>query len=231
MNLSTNTGINESRHRATLATPKKLDGMTSVETLVVDDGSTAYRRGRSQGRRFARRAAHHTRTLRGLHRRIDAALRLGATSSSTQTRQSVQRRGHRAPRRADRQGSAEVVTAIARWRSRSTCRRQAPAQRLAVGPSGWRPASASPTSPAGSRLLARCGAADQRLQSLHLHARNVIQSGNRNSACSVPCTNAPTRPSRLYRGIGTYLRKSMATIFRIYTLYKPLRRSSPSARC
>jgi len=36
-------------------------------------------------------------------------------------------------------------------------------------------------------------------------------------------TNAPTRPSRLYRGIGTYMRKSMATIFRIYTLYKPLK--------
>jgi hypothetical protein len=36
-------------------------------------------------------------------------------------------------------------------------------------------------------------------------------------------TNAPTRPSRLYRGLGTYLRKSIATIFRIYTIYKPLK--------
>ncbi|HEX2060579.1 MAG TPA: glycosyltransferase family 2 protein, partial [Thermoanaerobaculia bacterium] len=36
-------------------------------------------------------------------------------------------------------------------------------------------------------------------------------------------TNAPTRPSRLYRGMGTYLRKSVATIFRIYTLYRPLK--------
>ena len=36
-------------------------------------------------------------------------------------------------------------------------------------------------------------------------------------------TNAPTRESRLYRGVGTYLRKSIATIFRIYTLYKPLK--------
>ena len=41
---------------------------------------------------------------------------------------------------------------------------------------------------------------------------------------SVPVrTNAPTRPSRLYRGLGTYLRKSIATIFRIYTIYKPLK--------
>ena len=36
-------------------------------------------------------------------------------------------------------------------------------------------------------------------------------------------TNAPTRPSRLYRGLGTYLRKSIATIFRIYTIYRPLK--------
>src|SRR5207249_12048371 len=53
----------------------------------------------------------------------------------------------------------------------------------------------------------------------------IIQAGNRNlGVLSVPVrTNAPTRPSRLYRGIGTYLRKSAATIFRIYTLYKPLK--------
>jgi hypothetical protein len=53
----------------------------------------------------------------------------------------------------------------------------------------------------------------------------IIQAGNRNLGVqSVPVrTNAPTRPSRLYRGIGTYLRKSAATIFRIYTIYKPLK--------
>src|SRR5207244_3557585 len=53
----------------------------------------------------------------------------------------------------------------------------------------------------------------------------IIQSGNRNLGVqSVTVrTNAPTRPSRLYHGMGTYLRKSMATIFRIYTLYKPLK--------
>jgi hypothetical protein len=53
----------------------------------------------------------------------------------------------------------------------------------------------------------------------------VIQAGNRNLGVQSVAvrTNAPTRPSRLYRGMGTYLRKSMATIFRIYTLYRPLK--------
>lgn len=53
----------------------------------------------------------------------------------------------------------------------------------------------------------------------------IIQAGNRNLGIqSVPVrTNAPTRPSRLYRGVLTYLRKSTATIFRIYTIYSPLK--------
>jgi len=53
----------------------------------------------------------------------------------------------------------------------------------------------------------------------------IIQSGNRNLGVQSVAvrTNPPARPSRLYSGVGTYLRKSMATIFRIYTLYKPLK--------
>jgi hypothetical protein len=53
----------------------------------------------------------------------------------------------------------------------------------------------------------------------------VIQAGNRNLGVQSVAvrTNAPTRPSRLYSGVGTYLRKSIATIFRVYTLYRPLK--------
>ncbi|HUO84728.1 MAG TPA: glycosyltransferase family 2 protein, partial [Thermoanaerobaculia bacterium] len=53
----------------------------------------------------------------------------------------------------------------------------------------------------------------------------IIQAGNRNlDLRSVPVrTNAPTRPSRLYSGLWSYIRKSVVTIFRIYTLYKPLK--------
>jgi hypothetical protein len=53
----------------------------------------------------------------------------------------------------------------------------------------------------------------------------LIQSGNRNLGVQsvVIATNKPTRPSRLYRGIGSYLRKSATTIFRTYTVYRPLK--------
>ena len=53
----------------------------------------------------------------------------------------------------------------------------------------------------------------------------LIQAGNRNlRVVSVPVsTNPPTRSSRLHRGNLHYLRKSVVTIFRIHTLYKPLK--------
>ena len=53
----------------------------------------------------------------------------------------------------------------------------------------------------------------------------IIQSGNRNLGvqCVTVRTNPPNRPSRLYHGVGSYLRKSIVTIFRIYALYKPLK--------
>ena len=41
--------------------------------------------------------------------------------------------------------------------------------------------------------------------------------------CVTVRTNPPNRPSRLYHGVGSYLRKSIVTIFRIYALYKPLK--------
>jgi hypothetical protein len=53
----------------------------------------------------------------------------------------------------------------------------------------------------------------------------LIQAGNRKTkVTSIPIrTNPPTRPSRLMRGIGDYLRNSGITIVRAYAMYRPLR--------
>lgn len=53
----------------------------------------------------------------------------------------------------------------------------------------------------------------------------LIQAGARRSAIEfVPIrTNAPTRPSRLMKGLPNYLSNSSITILRAYTLYRPLR--------
>ena len=53
----------------------------------------------------------------------------------------------------------------------------------------------------------------------------MIQAGaNQIAITHIPIrTNGPTRSSRLFSSIPTYLKRSIATILRIYTLYEPLR--------
>ncbi|HEX7680781.1 MAG TPA: glycosyltransferase family 2 protein [Thermoanaerobaculia bacterium] len=210
--------------------PKKIDGITSIESLVIDDGSS------DDTAEAARKAgATHVvqlKTHRGLSSAflagINAALRLGA-DIIVNTDADNQYAGADIPKLVApiMRGSADVVI-------------------------GDREVSKSPHMSAFKRLLQRLGSrtvglasgirvsdvtsgfrAFSRDAAMQINVFNpftytletVIQAGNRNLGVqSVPVrTNAPTRPSRLYHGLGTYLRKSTATIFRIYTIYKPLK--------
>jgi glycosyltransferase involved in cell wall biosynthesis len=210
--------------------PKKIDGITSIESLVIDDGSS------DNTAEAARKAgATHVvqlKTHRGLSSAflagINAALRLGA-DIIVNTDADNQYAGADIPKLVApiMRGSADVVI-------------------------GDREVSKSPHMSAFKRLLQRLGSrtvglasgirvgdvtsgfrAFSRDAAMQINVFNpftytletVIQAGNRNLGVqSVPVrTNAPTRPSRLYHGLGTYLRKSTATIFRIYTIYKPLK--------
>ena len=53
----------------------------------------------------------------------------------------------------------------------------------------------------------------------------IIQAGKKNLALThVPIrTNEKLRESRLFRSIPAYLKRSIVTIFRIYTMYEPLK--------
>jgi hypothetical protein len=53
----------------------------------------------------------------------------------------------------------------------------------------------------------------------------IIQAGQKNiPICSVPIsTNADLRPSRLVRGLPSYIFKSFITIVRIFVVYRPFR--------
>jgi glycosyltransferase involved in cell wall biosynthesis len=210
--------------------PKKIDGITAIETVVIDDGS-------SDNTADAARKAGAThvvqlKTHRGLSSAflagINAALRLGA-DIIVNTDADNQYAGADIPKLIApiMRGSADVVI-------------------------GDREVSKSPHMSGFKRLLQRLGSrtvglasgirvgdvtsgfrAFSREAAMQINVFNpftytletIIQAGNRNLGVqSVPVrTNAPTRPSRLYRGLGTYLRKSIATIFRIYTIYKPLK--------
>ncbi|HEV7571042.1 MAG TPA: glycosyltransferase family 2 protein [Thermoanaerobaculia bacterium] len=210
--------------------PKKIDGITAIETVVIDDGS-------SDNTADAARKAGAThvvqlKTHRGLSSAflagINAALRLGA-DIIVNTDADNQYAGADIPKLIAPiiRGSADVVIGdreVSKSPHMSGFKRilQRLGSRTVGLASGIRVGDVT----SGFRAFSRDAAMQINVFNPFTYTlETIIQAGNRNLGVqSVPVrTNAPTRPSRLYRGLGTYLRKSIATIFRIYTIYKPLK--------
>lgn len=210
--------------------PKKIDGIDSIESLVIDDGSS------DNTAEAARKAgATHVvqlKTHRGLSSAflagINAAIRLGA-DIIVNTDADNQYAGADIPKLVAPilRGTADVVIGdreVSKSPHMSAVKRllQRLGSRTVGLASGLRVADVT----SGFRAFSRDAAMQINVFNPFTYTlETVIQAGNRNLGVqSVPVrTNAPTRPSRLYRGMGTYLRKSAATIFRIYTIYKPLK--------
>ena len=210
--------------------PKKIDGITSIETLVIDDGS-------SDGTAEAARKAGAThivqlKTHRGLSAAfvagIDASLRLGA-DVIVNTDADNQYAGADIARLVAPivKGTAEVVIGdreVAKSQHMSALKRTL--QRFGSWTVGLASGVTVPDVTSGFRAFSREAATQINVFNPFTYTlETVIQAGNRNLGVQiVPVrTNAPTRPSRLYKGAGTYVRKSIATIFRIYTVYRPLK--------
>ncbi|HEV7426904.1 MAG TPA: glycosyltransferase family 2 protein [Thermoanaerobaculia bacterium] len=210
--------------------PKKIDGITAIETVVIDDGS-------SDNTADAARKAGAThvvqlKTHRGLSSAflagINAALRLGA-DVIVNTDADNQYAGADIPKLVAPivHGSADVVIGdreVSKSPHMSGFKRllQRLGSRTVGLASGIRVADVT----SGFRAFSREAAMQINVFNPFTYTlETIIQAGNRNLGVqSVPVrTNPPTRPSRLYHGLGTYLRKSIATIFRIYTIYKPLK--------
>ena len=210
--------------------PKKIDGITAIETLVIDDGSL------DKTAEVARKggATHvlQLKTHRGLSAAfvagIDAALRLGA-DIIVNTDADNQYMGADIARLVAPivKGTAEVVIGD---RDVAKSAHMSPLKKLLQRFGSWTVGKAAGMSVAdatsGFRAFSREAAMQINVFNPFTYTlETVIQAGNRNLGVQsvVVRTNAPTRPSRLYQGVGTYLRKSVATIFRIYTVYRPLK--------
>ncbi len=210
--------------------PKKIEGITSIETLVIDDGSS------DKTAEAARKggATHilQLKTHRGLSAAfvagIDAALRLGADVIVNTDADNQYVAADIARLVAPLvKGTAEVVIGD---RDVASSPHMSPLKRLLQRFGSWTVGLASGVSVAdvtsGFRAFSREAAMQINVFNPFTYTlETVIQAGNRNLGVQsvVVRTNAPTRPSRLYRGMGTYLRKSVATIFRIYAVYRPLK--------
>jgi glycosyltransferase involved in cell wall biosynthesis len=210
--------------------PREIPGVDSVEILIVDDGSTddtievAKRLGVEHIVRHAGNKGLATAFQTGL----DASLRLGAdiivnTDGDNQyPQQEIPQLI--APILEHR---ADMVIADRQTKSIEHFSFQ---KKMLQGLGSWvvRKGSGTtvPDAPSGFRAYSRLAAMKLNVITKYTYTlETIIQAGKKNlSIAHVPIsTNQQTRKSRLVRSPFDYVKKSAATIVRIYAMYEPLK--------
>ena len=210
--------------------PKKIDGITSIETLVIDDGSSdkTVEAARKGG------ATHiiQLKTHRGLSAAfvagIDAALRHGA-DIIVNTDADNQYAGRDIPKLVAPllDGTADVVIGDRNIRE---IQHMSWHKKLLQRLGSWIVRQVSntevPDTTSGFRAYTREAALRMTIVSEFSYTlESIIQAGKkRMSIAHVPIrSNARTRPSRLFDSVWVYIKRSMSTIVRIYTMYEPFK--------
>ena len=210
--------------------PKRLEGVTSTETVVVDDGSSdnTAEVARKSGANHVIRLKTHRGLSAAFIAGVDAALRLGADIIVNTDADNQYAGADIAKLIAPIiRGTAEVVVGD---RQIATSPHMSGFKKFLQRVGSWSVGVASGVSvgdaTSGFRAFSRDAAMQINVFNPFTYTlETIIQSGNRNLGVQsvMVRTNPPSRTSRLYRGAGMYVRKSVATIVRIYTLYKPLK--------
>lgn len=210
--------------------PSQIEGFDQVEYLVVDDGSTdaTVQVAASAGAHHVARMPHHAGLAAAFTTGLDACLRLGA-DVIVNTDADNQYDAGDIPLlvKPILAGQAELVVGdrgVATLKSFSPLKRklQAAGSRVVSQAAGL----AIPDATSGFRALTREVALRTMVLSEYSYTlETLIQAGHRHTrVVSIPVrTNPPSRPSRLMRGIGDYLKNSTITIIRAYAMYRPLR--------
>jgi glycosyltransferase involved in cell wall biosynthesis len=215
---------------ATLAEiPRSLDGIDEIEVLVVDDGSTD---GTSEVARL-HGADHVLRTSkrRGLAASfklgIETSLKLGA-DVIVNTDGDNQYPGSEIGRLVGPilRGEADLVIGdrrVSRVEHFSFTKRTL--QRLGSWVVRRVSGTKVPDTTSGFRAFSREAARKMNLVSDYTYTlETIIQAGKKRLAIAhVPIEARQTRPSRLIRSNWDYVKRSAATIVRIYAMYEPLK--------
>ncbi|MBN1270154.1 MAG: glycosyltransferase family 2 protein [Kiritimatiellae bacterium] len=210
--------------------PRQIEGVDAVEWLVVDDGSTdrtsdiAREKGVDHVVRFAVNRGLATAFREG----IQACLDRGA-DIIVNTDADNQYCGAHVERlvRPILEGRADIVIGDRGvWKHAEFGFLKKCLQRLGSWFVGHLAGIQVPDVTSGFRAFSREAATRLNILTDFTYTQEtVIQAGQHSlSVVSVPVeVNPRTRPSRLFRSIPAYLRASVPTILRIYTLYRPLK--------
>ncbi|HEY9723067.1 MAG TPA: glycosyltransferase family 2 protein [Oscillatoriaceae cyanobacterium] len=210
--------------------PRALPGVDTIEILVIDDGSTddTAAVARRSGADYVVRFSNNKGLAQAFMAGLDACVKLGA-DIIVNTDGDHQYRGEdiAALVAPVLDGSADMVVGDRVLTAQTGF---SPLKRSLSRFGSWVVRQASnteiPDAASGFRAFNREAALRLNVVSDFTYTlETIIQAGVKNLALAhLPIgTNAPTRPSRLFRGTFGYVVRSATTIVRIYAMYKPLR--------
>lgn len=209
--------------------PRRIDGVDRIEILVIDDGSSdgTVRVAQELGADHIVRHTNNKGLARAFRTGIDSCLSLGA-DIIVNTDGDNQYDGQDIPGLIQPilDGTADIV--VGDRRTQSVGHFSPLKRRLQkIGSQVVRALSGTdvPDTVSGFRAISADAALHLNIVSPFSYTiEMLIQAGRKNLAVtSVPIrSNAPTRPSRLFKGIPHFIARSVATMMRMYAMYKPL---------